>query len=621
MYIDVIYFLTSGIKKNNGRFLKMQFKPLPIGVENFGDMIRKNYYYVDKTLMIKELIDKGSYVNVFTRPRRFGKSLNISMLQYYFENLKKEDAHLFNDLKIEQVGKQYQVHQNNYPVIKLSLKAGEGTHFAMAFAKLKEEIGSEFNRHQYLLKSEKLTENQKKHYQYIIEKSTPKLSVEKFESLQEKQQAEQAELERQITVFSGSLKFLSQCLERYYDKKVIILIDEYDVPLEKAHFAKKNYYDDMIGFIRAFFGDALKTNDALEFAILTGCLRISKETIFTGLNNLNIVSIVSHEYGEYFGFTEEEMSTMLNDYELEEKEQEAREWYNGYLFGETIVYNPWSVLKYLADMRNREPFPKPHWSNTSSNSIIRELIAIADDETKAEIEHLIVGETITKPIHEDIVYGEITDSMDNLWNFLFFTGYLKKVSKKQIGVHNYFDLTIPNKEILYIYESRIRKWFDARVKEADMTNLYTAVLNQDTPTFEDELINLLGESISYMDSHENFYHGFLTGVLRGIEGYRITSNRESGNGRGDIFLRPRSIRKPAIIIEVKMTKKDRPQDLEKQSEKALAQIEEKKYYLELEQEGYQTIIKYGIAFYAKDCMIKTKILNTRRNKNDTDKSS
>jgi hypothetical protein len=400
--------------------------------------------------------------------------------------------------------------------------------------------------------------------------------------------------------FNSSLKFLSECLKRHYGKKVIILIDEYDVPLEKAYF--QGYYADMIGFMRPFFHHAFKTNDSLHFAVLTGCLRVSKETIFTGLNNLNIVSIVSNEYGEYFGFTEDEMSEMLKYYQFVEKEQELRDWYNGYLFGDVTVYNPWSSIKYLGDLLSREPFPKPHWANTSSNAIVRQLIDIADDEAREEIERLIQGETITKPIHEDIVYADITKDMNNLWNFLYFTGYLKKVNKKQSGVENYFDLTIPNKEILYIYIRHIREWFEERVKEVDMTNLYTAVLSQDSLTFEDEIINLLSESISYMDSHENFYHGFLTGVLRGIKRYRTISNRESGNGRGDIFIKPLDLRKAAMIIEVKVA--DQPQQLEKESNEALLQIEKKKYYEELVHEGYTQIIKYGIAFYRKMCRVK-----------------
>lgn len=527
--------------------------------------------------MIKDLIDKGGEVNLFTRPRRFGKSLGISMIQYFFENLKKDDTYLFNGLNIERAGDKYLQHQNQYPVIKLTLKGTGKTNFNDAFEKLRERIVSEYSRHDYVLENPNMKHVDRMEYERIRNRGAS------------------------VNEYSSSLKFLSECLEAHYNKKVIILIDEYDVSLEKSHF--NSYYDEMVDFIRSFFDDALKSNDSLEFAVITGCLRVSKESIFTGLNNLNIVSILSNNYGEYFGFTEPEVEDMLKHYHLTHKADEMRDWYNGYLFGETIVYNPWSSIKYLSDViYGKMEFPVAHWSNTSSNDIIRKLIAIADDETKDEIELLIQGETITKPITEDIVYAEITENMNNLWNFLYFTGYLKKVSKEQVGVRNYFELTIPNKEILYIYERQISQWFEIRVKEVDMTQLYTAVLGQDIDVFTDELINILEESISYLDSHENFYHGFLTGVLRGIKGYVAKSNRESGNGRGDLFLRPRSIRKSAVIIEVKIAEK--AQDLETKCDEALNQIAEKKYDSELQDEGYTQLIKYGIAFHRKDCMIK-----------------
>ena len=552
--------------------------PLPIGVDSFEKMIREGYYYVDKTLLIKDLIDKKGEVVLFTRPRRFGKSLNISMLQHYFDVLKKDSAPLFDGLKITETGAHYLEHQNRYPVIKMSLKRAEGRDFESAFASFKIEILSEFMRHKYMLIGDNLEDQQKQLYQKFIDEKAS------------------------YTDFENSLKFLSECLEQHYNEKTIVLIDEYDVPLEKAHFAKTSYYDEMVAFIRQFFGNALKTNESLKLAVLTGCLRISKESIFTGINNLHIISIIDNTYGEYFGFTEPEVKQLLAHYELAHKADEMRDWYNGYLFGKETVYNPWSSVKYLFDeLYSGFGFPKPHWSNTSSNSIIKDLVKIADDKAREEIELLIQGETITKPIHEDIVYSEITENMNNLWNFLFFTGYLKKVSKQQIGVENHFDLTIPNKEILYIYVRQIREWFDKRVKTRDMNKLYNAIFEQDVEKFEDEIIELLGESISYMDSHENFYHGFLLGVLQGLQGYRIVSNRESGGGRSDIMLKPRDLRKTAYIIEVKIA--DRPQKLADDSQKALQQIDEKDYQAELEYDGYTKIKKYGIAFYQKTCAI------------------
>ena len=551
-------------------------KALPIGVEFFDDMIMNNYYYVDKTLLIRDILDKKGVVNLFTRPRRFGKTLNISMLQCFFDNLMGDKAPIFNDLKITQAGDEYLAHQNKYPVIKLGLKDVSASDFETAMKMLVIEVSTEFDRHKYLLDSPLLDEAEKNRYRKILSQ------------------------EADVVDYRNSLKFLSSCLEKHYTEKVIILIDEYDVPLEKSHF--ENYYSQMVDFIRSFFSSALKTNKSLKFAMLTGCLRVSKESIFTGLNNLNVISITSNEYGEYFGFTEVEMSQALDYYGLTNKEQEVRDWYNGYLFGNTTVYNPWSSIKYLSGKLAEETITKPYWSNTSSNIIIKDLIAEADDTVKSEIELLIAGGTIIKPIVEDIVYGEIKEDMDNLWSFLFFTGYLKKISKKQIGVHNHIELAIPNKEIKYIYENQITRWFKEKVVQADLSKMYQAILMSDAETFQHELSEMLKDSISYFDTKEDFYHGFLTAVMATLGGYITKSNRESGDGRGDIFMRPVSIRQPAVIIEVKIAKEAK--DLETDADRALKQIEEKKYDDELKREGYREIIKYGIAFYRKDCEIK-----------------
>ena len=555
----------------------VKLRPLPIGIEFFDKMIENNYYYVDKTLLIKDILDKKGEVNLFTRPRRFGKSLNISMLQCFFDNLLSEKASLFNGLKISQAGDSYLSHQNKYPVIKLALKDVESDDFEGALEMFALEISAEYDRHNYILNSNRVEDKDKLRYSKILN-----------------QEASVAELR-------NSLKFLSSCLEKHYSQKVIILIDEYDVPLEKAHF--EGYYSEMVKFIRSFFSSALKTNSSLQFAVLTGCLRVSRESIFTGLNNLNVISIQDDSFGEYFGFIEPEIKEMLGYYELQSKFDEMRDWYNGYLFGETIVYNPWSSIKYLYDVvYNKMTVSRPHWSNTSSNAIIRDLISIADNNVRNEIELLIKGGTITKPIIEDIVYADITKNMENLWSFLFFTGYLKKVSKKQIGVHNYLELAIPNKEIRYIYERQIREWFGDRVKATDLTKMYQALLIGNTEVFQYELSEMLKATISYFDSKEEFYHGFLTAVMATLGDYMTKSNREAGNGRGDIFMKPVSIRQPAVIIEVKIA--DEAKDLEKECNNALKQIEEKKYDDELKREGYTNIIKYGIAFYRKDCEIK-----------------
>ena len=390
----------------------------------------------------------------------------------------------------------------------------------------------------------------------------------------------------------------------YSNKKVIILIDEYDVPLENSFF--EGFYKEMISFLRSIFESALKTNSSLEFAVITGCLRISKESIFTGLNNLEIISILNKSYDEYFGFTPEEVKKICRDYNVQNKYELIKEWYNGYIFGDSNVYNPWSVVRFVKDLGfDINEYPSSYWANTSSNNIVKSLIERADDETKKEIEILIEGKTIEKPVHEDITYDEIYKSMDNLYNFMFFTGYFKKVSERMDEEDNKFiEFAIPNKEVKYIFRRKILNWFDERIKCEDRTKLYTSVLQGDVKTFQSEINRLLRKTISFNDAYENFYHGFLTGVLSGMDGYIVKSNREAGDGRSDIYIRPVSIFDRAVIIEIKIC--DKPREIFIKYDKALEQIEEKKYEEELNEEGYEDIIKYGIAFYRKDCIIKMK---------------
>jgi len=555
----------------------MDYKPLPIGIENFEKMIKLGYYYVDKTLFIKELIDKKCEINLFTRPRRFGKSLSLSMIQYFFEKYKKDNTYLFEGLNIMSAGDKYTSEMNKYPVISITLKDIETPNYNQSFNMLREELLRQFDRHSYLLESDKINDRQKKTYTDIIN----------------------SDVEDEL--IPSSLKFLSECLELHHNEKVIILIDEYDVPLERAYF--NGYYSEMVNVIRKLFHTALKTNNSLNFAVITGCLRVSKESIFTGFNNPKIVSITSDAYGEYFGFTDEEVLAALKFYQLDYKIDEARAWYNGYIFGNTNVYNPWSIINYLFDSyENVNWFPLSYWVNTSSNSIIRELIEISDDETRDEIEALIRGESITKPIHEDVVYSEIKQDMNNLWNFLFFTGYLKKVGEQFADNKKYFDLTIPNIEVLTIFERKIREWFEEKIRAADLDKMYAAIFDSKPQVFEDELSAILADTISYFDNQENFYHGFLAGALTRIKGYRVKSNRESGNGRSDIFLLPVSMKKTAVIFELKVAGAFK--DLEKKCMEALIQIDEKEYYQELRQIGYGNILKYGVAFYRKDCMVK-----------------
>ena len=464
-----------------------------------------------------------------------------------------------------------------YPVINLSLKSAKQPNFELSLKCIKDELVDEFRRHAYILESDKL-KDEKEEYEKIVRK-------EKSEEL-----------------YVTSLKFLSQCLEKYHGKKVIILIDEYDVPLENAFF--EGFYDNMIAFIRSLFESALKTNSSLEFSVITGCLRISRESIFTGLNNLEIISILNKSYSEYFGFTKEDLNVILKDYNLLEKEELIKKWYNGYIFGDNEVYNPWSVIKFVkALVVDKNAFPTSYWANTSSNSIVRSLIEKADTATKKEIELLIEGKTIEKPVHEDITYDEIYDTMDNLWNFMFFTGYFKKVKERMNEEDkHYLEFCIPNREVKYIFRTKVLRWFEDKIKVKDLSNLYTAIINRDPETFEAELGRLLMETISFNDYYENFYHGFVVGVLANMHDYIVKSNREGGTGRSDLFIKSVSKRGVAIVIEFKIAKNI--DDLEKRAYDALKQIKEKGYDMEHRSEGYKNIIKYGISFCEKDCYVK-----------------
>jgi hypothetical protein len=555
----------------------VDFKPLPIGEDNFEMLITRGYYYVDKTLLIKDILDNKASVNLFTRPRRFGKTLNMSMLQYFFENSIENNSHLFDNLNIMNAGEKYTSHMGQYPVINLSLKSGKQPTFELAYISLKRRIAEEFKRHEYILQDSNLDSNKERYL---------KISRE---------QGEEGD-------YIDSLYFLCECLKIYHNKKVIILIDEYDVPLENAFFT--GFYDRMIAFLRSLFESALKTNPHLEFAVITGCLRISKESIFTGLNNLNIISILNNKYAEYFGFSDAEVKEMTKYYDLEEKYELVKNWYNGYLFGSANVYNPWSVIKFIYDLTsNKDVFPSSYWANTSSNSIVKGLIERADSVTKQEIEALIEGKTIEKPIHEDITYDEIYDTMDNLWNFMFFTGYFKKVDERIDSEDNrYLKLSIPNREVKYIFRTKVLKWFGEKVKSKDLSKLYNAIVDGDAGTFETELGKLLIETISFNDAYENFYHGFVVRVLANMHDYIVKSNREGGRGRSDVFVKSPSLRGIAIVIEFKVA--ENLDDLEKKADDAIQQIKEKGYDLELRGEGYKNIIKYGIAFCKKDCLVK-----------------
>lgn len=566
----------------------MTDKVLPVGIDNFEKLIQGNYYYVDKTWFIKELLDRKGEVNLFTRPRRFGKTLNMSMLQYYFEDMGDDEENqkhqdLFEGMDIMKGGEKYLEYMNSRPVISLSLKSARRTQYSSAFFMLCEEIGREFDRHRAVF-NRISPEKQERYQRFLSHLASP-------------------------DEYSTSLRFLSEILRGVYGKKVIILIDEYDVPLENAWLC--GFYDQMMDFLRTLFEGALKTNPCLEFGVLTGCLRISRESIFTGLNNLGIFTILSSSYSEYFGFTHKEVCRMMEDYGLSTHIEQVREWYDGYTFGGTEVYNPWSITNYAETLgANPSELPIPFWANTSSNNIIKTLVEQADISVKRELEELLSGGSIEKPVHEEITYGTINESEDNLWNFLLFTGYLKGTGIRMEGDVRYITLSLPNREVRYIYNSMIMKWFREQIRTKDLSILYHALLEGQAETLQKELTALLMQSISYMDGHEEFYHGFLLGILEPMKEYLVTSNREAGLGRYDISVRHLDVTVPPVILELKVSKNFK--DMEDDCVRALAQIRDKHYNDWLPEEGYTHVWDYGIAFYKKQCCVKAIWLELNR---------
>ncbi len=557
-------------------------KPLPIGVDNFAKVIKEGYYYVDKTLLIKELLDLKGEVNLFTRPRCFGKTLNLSMLRYFFEDTADEEQNarnraLFQGLKIVEAGAAYTNRMSRYPVINLTLKSARQRDFKSAYGKIKEEIAGEFQRHSYVLKSDRIGDDNKQKFR-------------KF-----------ASGEAEYDAYSGSLKFLSHCLNQVTGKHAVILIDEYDVPLENAYF--KGFYEEMADFIRSLFESALKTNECLQFAVITGCLQISKESIFTGLNHLNSISVLNKRYSEHFGFTKAEALRMMRYYEAESRFPTMKEWYDGYTFGDAEVYNPWSAINFMYDLySDPKAFPHPYWGNTSSNDIIKDMIAQADRETRGQIETLLNGGMLDMQVHEEITYEDMHGRGENLWNFLYFTGYLTKKNEYFKESAIFLQVKIPNVEVRTIYQTTIRGWFRQKIEKQDFRDLYYAMEAGDAEKMRDILSEQLISTISFYDSAENFYHGFLAGILSQSENYLVQSNRESGDGRPDLVVKSPSLRGRSFVLEVKVSAS--VDDLEKDAQKALRQIKEKNYTRELKAEGYKKVDCYGLSFYRKDCEVR-----------------
>ncbi len=559
-------------------------KALPVGVENFEDLVKSEYYYVDKTMFIKEMLDLKGKVNLFTRPRRFGKTLNLSMLRYFFEDTgdkvkNEQNKELFRGMKITNAGEKYTEQMGVYPVINLTLKSAKQEDFENAYYTMQVEIASEFDRHRSVIETgrEKLT--QKEYEQYI------RIADEEAD-------------EKQVR---GSLKLFSRCMYKITGKNTVILIDEYDVPLENAYF--RGFYEKMVIFIRSLFESALKTNDYLQFAVITGCLRISKESIFTGLNHLKIISILDQQYSEHFGFTESEVLQMMQYYGVESRFSTMKEWYNGYIFGDTRIYNPWSVINYMSDLNTKlTVFPRSYWINTSSNDIIKDLIVRADRETKSQIETLLRGDTLDIQVHEEVTYGDMYSNNENLWNFLYFTGYLTKEKEYFKESIIFLKVLIPNIEVKTIYQSTILNWMKGNIKKENFHDLYQAIEDGNEDKMRDILNSQLFQTISFFDSAENFYHGFLTGILSQSENYLVKSNRESGDGRSDITVKSPSLRGRSFVLELKVS--DSVDNLEVDAERALQQIYDRNYMEELKTEGYRKIDCYGISFYRKDCEVR-----------------
>lgn len=562
---------------------------LPVGIDDFRKLRESEFYYVDKTRLIEQLLLNWSEVTLFTRPRRFGKTLNMSMLKSFFDI--GTDEALFDGLYISGNKELCDEYMGKYPVIFLSLKGVEGLTYEEAFEAFVRIMGKEVNRVSFLADSDKLTQIEREQYKGLTIMKNGRLAFDKEKLI-------------------SSLQLLSQLLYKHYGKKTVILIDEYDVPLDKAF--QNGYYNEMVSLIRGLFGQALKTNEFLQFAVLTGCLRISKESIFTGLNNFKVMSITDSRFDEQFGFTDEEVRKLLSDYGMDSHFDEVKEWYDGYHFGRADVYCPWDVINHADHLRDDgDAKPQTYWINSSGNSLVRRLINRADSSTKDEIERLIAGEAIEKVIRQDLTYDEIENSIDNIWSVLFTTGYLTKVGEVKLAdSESYaYKLIIPNKEVREVFVLQIQEWFKAVVANDNdtMKLLSKAILDKDETILARQLNIVMGRMISILDTKapddmkENFYHGLLLGLLRGSNPeWLIRSNRESGDGFSDILIKPEN---PdlGIVIEVKYAKEFKK--LDAACDAAMAQIKEKRYDETLRDEGRCDILAYGIAFCRKRCRV------------------
>ena len=561
----------------------MKRKKLPVGIENFEEIRKEGFYYVDKTGLIRDLLNNWGKVNLFTRPRRFGKTLNMSMMKSFFEV--GGDKSVFDGLAISREKALCETYMGKFPVVFLSLKGVDGLTFDLAYQALCGIVVEEFSRLRFLAASDKLAADEKQYFKKILNGKYEEADI------------------------IGSLKKLSCLLEKHYGQKVVLLIDEYDVPLDKAF--QHGYYREMVALIRGLFGQALKTNDFLQFAVLTGCLRVSKESIFTGLNNFKVLSIADARFDEHFGFTDAEVRQILDDYDLREHFAETKEWYDGYRFGKVDVYCPWDVINHV-DRLVGEPDARPqaYWINTSGNDLVRRFVDKADKTTQSEIERLINGEAIEKAVRLELTYNEIDDSIDNLWSVLYTTGYLTQAGETEDGKYK---LVIPNREVREVFILQIQEWFKKTFVRDDkpMRAFCQASQTGDAEAIQKHLNLILSKMISVMDTKardeqkENFYHGLLLGLLRSDPSWLILSNAESGDGFSDILIEPEDP-DAGIVIEVKYS--PTLAGMERTCEAALDQIRSKRYDERLRSEGRERITAFGITFCKKRCRVASEML-------------
>lgn len=558
-------------------------KRLPVGMDDFKEIRKSEFYYIDKTKLIEQVLENWSKVNLFTRPRRFGKTLNMSMLKCFFEI--GTDTTFFDGLYISKNQALCEEYMGKYPVVLLSLKSVEGLTFEEARASLCELIAGEVRRFKFLEKSDRLDDDEKNAYHDLIFIQNLKEAI-------------------LGTKLKFSLKKISELLYKHYGQKAIILIDEYDVPLDKAF--QHGYYREMVTLIRGLFGEAFKTNDFLQFAVLTGCLRISKESIFTGLNNFKVYAANDLRYDEAFGFTNEEVKRLLADYHLEEHFAEVKEWYDGYHFGNADIYCPWDVINYVDDLVfDPQARPKSYWINSSGNELVKRFIDKADTTTRDEIEELIAGHAVKKRIRMDLTYDEVDNTIDNVWSVLFTTGYLTREGREMDGIYR---LIIPNKEVREVFVLQISEWFNRVVANdrASTEKINRGFLEGKTEDIQQELTHFLGESISVLDTKarneekEIFYHGILIGILKNNANWAVRSNRESGDGYADILIKPKNP-DTGIVIELKYARSFK--ELDQACERALEQIKDRRYDEALREDGRNEVLAYGIAFWKKRCKV------------------